>query len=251
MKVKKMAENPQTQTQIQTQDENLKKQIISEILEKLKFARDPEIKDLVVLPTKFMTIPTLQRFAMAPSKFKKIRFNTGLAYTDGEGIIVYSSDFIKLYIKPRYSTRIYAIKYEDEYGLPEGIRPKFYLLTEDGSQYIDVNYSEELVKYIFGLEIELEHTTVFNQGHLYAFDLWHKRNIELWLMKDTDNTLVFVDEIFGHKLVNAEANMLTSEIYYVKSENDVIIQHNEHGELVLPKGEYLLYHPRPRSGKVD
>ena len=251
MGIRKMNETPQTQTQTQTQDENLKQQIVNEILEKLKFARDPEIKDLEVLPRKFMTIPTLQRFAMALYKFKKFRFNNGIAYYDGEGLIVYSNDFIKLYIKPRHSRKIYAIKYEYDYYLPEEIRPRFYLLTGDNSQYIGVNYSEELVKYLFGLEIDLENAKFFQQGHLYIFELWYRRNIEPWLLREEENRLIEVDVIYGHKLINAKANVLTSEIYYVMTDNEFTIEHEEHGILKLPKGEYLLYHPRPRSGKVD
>ena len=254
MKVKKMSESPNSNPQIQNQNENQeenKKQVIDEILKKLKFAIEPEIKELVVLPERFMIIPTLQRFSTALYKFKKFKFNNGIAYFDGEGVIVYTNHYIKLYVKPRYSRKIYSIKYEYDYDLPEELRPRYYLLTDEGAQFVSVNYSEELVKYLFGLEIDLENAEFFQQGHLYIFKLWYRRNTEYWFIKEEENKPIEVSDIYGHKLVDAVANVLTNEIYYIRSEKEFTINHEEHGSLTLNRGEYLLFHPRPRNGKAD
>ena len=230
------------------------KEIIDLVLKKLEFATSPKIYELRLLPLKFMNVPSLQRFGMAMHKFKRVEFENFIIYTDGEILIKYNRDSVEIFIKTRYSRKVYHYMFRDPNEVPYILRPRFRDLVDTGTWRVDVS-DDQLIKDYLALKLDLDKDNVFKQGHLYAIKILHISNHQTWLLRERDewerSSLSIFNEIYGHKLIDAYAYAFTDEIYYIESDKDIIVEHSEHGTNVLPAGAWILYHPRPIRNKVD
>ena len=230
------------------------KEIVDLVLKKLDFAVNPKLIDLRIFPIKFMHVPSLQRFAMAPYKFKRIEYESFIIYTDGEIIIRFNRDSIEIFIKTRYSRKIYHYLFRNSEEVPFVLRPRFGDLVDSHSCYGDVS-DETLIKDFIALQLELDKDNVLRQGHLYAVKVLQISNHLQWLMRERDywerSSHSIFNEIYGHRLVDVYAYAFTDEIYYLETDREVVVEHSEHGVHLLPKGTWILYHPRPVRNKVD
>jgi len=234
-------------------------QIIDLVKQKLDFAINPRIYELKVFPQKFMHVPSFQRFEMSPYKFKRAEGPDFVLYSDGESIIKYNKDSIEIFIKTRYSRRVYHYTFYNPKEVPYVLRPRFSDLVVKNQPVCDSVCGctpEQLVKKFIALHLDLNlgDGSVLKQGHLYAIKIDSIENYEQWFVRERYDDLghsrpVSVREIFGHVL-NMRAFSFTDEIYYYENDVDTPITHNEHGTAVLPPGKWILYHPRP-SDKVD
>ena len=221
--------------QIQPLEEEERKKIEEEAIQKLQFAINPKIYELRVLPYSFVEIPSISRFGTARYKFKKYLGKGFVLFHDDESIIKYNAKSIELYYLTRTSKKVYHYTWHEwEWeDLPKELTPRLSDLIDDNSEYISEEGEKEIVKRFFALRLGF--AEVLKQGHLYALAI-SCYNIEKWFT--SDSTAI----VSGYKL-SANAFKITDEIYYLKTDCDVKVTHPEHGETVLQRGEWLLYHP--------
>ena len=231
-----MSENMQT-PYFKKLDNDIGDRLVNEVLVSLDFAVNPQIDELRVLPWKFMTIPGLQRFIYNRDKFEKYIGDGFVMFRDSEFLIRYFDEAVELIIASRSSRKLYRRYIYRSYELPAVLTPRYKDLTEKNSTFIPLYYTEDIAREFFALQIELDNKNVLYQGHLYAIPILRIKNVETWINKD------HIIKIANHYLRSKHASRLTNEIYYLHSEEDVVIESDDHGVALLPRGEWVLYHP--------
>ena len=235
-----MGKVSQNQTQIQYMEKvrtDIGEGIVNEVLDKLKFAITPEVHELKVLPSHFMTIPGLQRFASARYKFEKYEGKDFIMFVDKEFAVRYFNDSVEIFLVSRTSGKIYHKRFYYNYELPKALIPTYKDLTTEGAKFTPWEYTEDIIKKFFALNIELDNQNVYRQGHLYALKIIYIENLETWVRTDD------IFEIGNHKWEGVPARSLTNDIYYINTESDLSVESQDHGVALLPRGEWILYHP--------
>ena len=206
---------------------------LNDINEKLKFATEPRPKELLFVP-RYMKVPVLQSFCASPMKFKKFFTDTEIIFGNREGLLSFSeSGKIEIIFKARTSQNIFSVKFSKP-----PCRLFLSLFSIENAEKITMPL-HEFIKEYFALKITIKEQEVRRQGHLFAVPILELENLDLWA------TLSKTENIYNHVIEDAAILRLTSEIYVVESEKEIKIDSQEHGTIVLPSGQWLLYHPLP------
>ena len=232
----------QNQTQIsymEKVDLEQGKEIIEQIKQKLEFATFPKVHDLEVLPAQFMKIPGLQQFRDAKYSFNKYKGKhkgrNFIMYVGKDIIIRYFDKSIELIIFSHSSRKFYRRVFHNYDEVPEVLIPSFRDLTAK-AESVSPEYPDDIVRWFFGLYIDLDPGNVLRQGHLYAIKIKNIENVEIWSIED-------VYKIGNHAWEEVSAKKITEDIYYINTDSDLSIGSKDHGVALLPRGEWILYHP--------
>jgi len=214
---------------------------------------NPQINILAIYPN-VSIIPALQRFQMAPYKFKRgITFAEGNKYFvffDDEAIFVLPEEIKQgcgiyytpmAYVFTRTSKKIYG------FPVPLDVFPaslSYYI--SDGLEYLQTYDNLLLVKDHFRLHL-VPYGKPFKQGHLELVEICsvNEDKVYRWAreiceVKDAEYP------IFNHKVKNASVYKLDETDYLIYSIKPTKIISDEHGEVELKDNTwYLVYHPLP------
>ena len=227
--------------------------IIEIVREKLNFAINPEQPKTLGLLPPFSTIPVYQKLRDAPYKLKtefKKYYDMDhriLAFVNNDAAIrMFANGDIDMVFQARTSKKLYYYKFT-KHEIYELFPADLETYTINDTESAVLATVDDIVKQFFALDIKFTGKG-YKQGHLYILELEQQRNMAHWVVDE-------VNEVFAHKIYYYNPDLyfnryepkdvykLTNEIYYAEIDRETRIVHEEHGEIELPTGKYLLYHP--------
>ncbi|MHA1832368.1 MAG: hypothetical protein ACTSV7_00115 [Candidatus Baldrarchaeia archaeon] len=219
--------------------------------------QEPPIKKLDVLPEEVVVIPCMQKFKMAPYKFKTVKLSNAFLFEDEESIFYIADGEYGAIFITRTTANLYEYVFKDPYGIfPQSLR--YYVADEHVFTPL-LQYIKDKFGVFFTSASAHEKSTflpVLKAGKELEKDYFIQGRLELLRIHvhETGKLSSFYlqpakdkDKIYNHKFESTTIHRFKNSRghWFLEVPVTAKITSEDHETIEIPSGNYIAHHPPP------